>query len=297
MARQKVFSTLITMLCCVAIMVLTMMVSPALATSSENPDESEPPVQISPESMLTPESSAESTLPPTAEPTTEPTAESTEAITESVTPTDDGSATESPSETSPGEMQTDTPATETPASTPAETGTPTATAKPTTTVKPTATPVPTKKPTPAPTTPPKLEILTPPALSAEIEEVTPSGSVQPDVSAPTGEVVPDGTDSPTPTHHVEHVEQVEIDPGFRMSDFIGILCYIVYGLAGLILLLGLVRIAILLIFKKDILPSKKERLKAKEEKERQDAIKRQKMIETAVTSEEYNIRKDDWNWK
>ena len=269
--RRKIFSTLLMILGCVAIIALTMMVSPAYATSVENPEVTE-----SPEITATPEVLPESTETPeesTAAPTEDGSSTETEAPSTSETP----EASETPSEMP-----------ETPAETPS--------AVPTQTPTPTLAPVVTPKPTPAPTTPPKLGILTPPALSAEIEVATPSGSQQPGETDETAAST-DSVEMLTPTHQVEHVEQIELDPGFRLSDFIGILCYIVYGLAGFVLLLGIVRIAILLIFKKDILPSKKERQKAKEEKERQEAIQRQPTIQTDVTEDEYNIHKDDWNWK
>ncbi|MBR5501335.1 MAG: hypothetical protein IKV74_07400, partial [Clostridia bacterium] len=102
---------------------------------------------------------------------------------------------------------------------------------------------------------------------------------------------------PTPTPRVEHIEQVELDAGFQMSDFIEILCWVAYTLAGTFLLFGLARIALLMGLKWDILPSKKEREKAKADKLRKDAEKANKVIETDISHEDFQINKDDWNWK
>ena len=111
------------------------------------------------------------------------------------------------------------------------------------------------------------------------------------------EILPGATAEMTSTPRVEHVEQVELDVGFRMSDFIEILCWIAYALAGTFLLFGLARIAILMLLKVDILPSKKEREKAKAEKLRKEAEKENKIIQTDISQEDYQIHKDDWNWK
>lgn len=197
---------------------------------------------------------------------------------------------------------------------PVQTVVPTQTVAPVTTPVKTAVPtkaptkVPTATPAPTKTTPPKLELLTPPGLSAEIDIATPGGetpaegsadleiSASPEASA-TGEAGGSLEVTPSPSEQstqIAHVEQVEIDPGFRTSDFIQILCYIVYGLAGLLLLAGILRVFILLVFKKDIFPSRKERQKAKEAKARREAMKENKLIQTDVSPEEFDVQKDTW---
>ncbi len=174
----------------------------------------------------------------------------------------------------------------------------TATPAPTATSTPTATPVPTPTPTPVPTTPPKLNLLTPPPLSEGV--VSDPSTAKPEGDEPEAdqatELPDDQTALPVPSQE-SHIEQVEIDPGFGLSDFIQIVCYVLYGLAAFLLLFGVVRILILLLLKKDILPSRKERKQAKAEKQRQKAMKQHPMIQTGVSSDEYTIHKDDWNWK
>lgn len=264
MVKRTMLSTLLMIFCSVAVMVLAMTVSTATATSQDDSTVTSSPAETSPAGTATPAHTVDPTEAPTQE--LSPTASTTPSTSEEPLKT-----------TQPTSSQTALPTTATP------TSVPTSSRKPTWTPKPVS------------TTPPKLEILTPPALTAGADAAPPTQSQLPDTTA--GLVSPSGTIALAPTNQVEHVDQVEIDPGFRMSDFIGILCHIAYVLAGIILLVGIVRAVILLVFKKDILPSKKERLKEKEKKAQQAAIQRQETIQTDVTPEEFDIHQDDWNWK
>ena len=267
--RGKVFSTFLMMCICVAVMIVLWHFTPAKATDTETPS-------FTPEQTVTETPAAESPQPTeSVEPTETPSQEPTETPEETASPEGTEALpenTENPT-LSPAPVESSAPVTD----------------KPVPTKTPAATPTPIPTPV-VPTTPPKLELLTPPGVTATTE-------VLPTEDAGFEELLPGETFVPTPTPRVEHIEQVEIDAGFQLSDFIEILCWIMYTLAGTFLLFGLARIAILMLLKRDILPSKKEREKAKAERLRKAADKEHKIIETDISQEEYQIHKDDWNWK
>lgn len=269
--RRKIFSTLFIMSICVAVMVVLWRFAPVQATTTTLPTETA--AAIASETPTETPSPAQSEA-PTEVPSQEPSETPAETPTETASPEN----------------------TEAPSASPEETGTPAATES---SQPATQTPAPTKTPAPTPvvpTTPPKLELLTPPGVTAPAA-TTPADVPPTEDTGFEEEIIPGATFEPTPTPRVEHIEQVEMDAGFQLSDFIEILCWVAYTLAGTFLLFGLARIAILMLLKRDILPSKKEREKAKAEKLRKAAEKEHKIIETDISREEYQLHKDDWNWK
>lgn len=136
---------------------------------------------------------------------------------------------------------------------------------------------------------PHLAILTPPGISDEIAPVTPAptdGAGQASAEALNSAEAAKQTAQPT---REAFVEQVEVDVGFRFSDFLQILCYVVYGLAAALLFLGIVRALFLLVLHRELYPSRKERQRRKAEKERK------KPIDTDIKPEDHDVRQDTWN--
>ncbi len=280
---RKIFSTLFMIMMSMAVMVVLCCFAPVQATTPESPFASSDAIPSeAPEENPQPTQSVDPTegsFEPPAETASPEATDSTPEITE--VPSTSPEETTTPEETgAPAPTVSSAPTTETPAPTKAPI------------------PTPTKAPIPAvPTTPPKLELLTPPGVTAPaatspIEEI-----LRPEESGFEEGFLPGATFVPTPTPRVEHIEQVEIDTGFQLSDLIEILCWVAYTLAGTFLLFGLARIAILMGLKRDILPSKKEREKAKAERLRKEAEKANKVIQTDISQEDFQIHKDDWNWK
>ena len=169
--------------------------------------------------------------------TTDVPADNTDAPETSDVPdnTDVPETSETPGTVDTTEDATDEPTEEPPTDTPSPTPTP-----------PPRTPPPTRPPTEVPeeTLPPTLAPITPPGLD---------GATRVPATDDRGNIIDDPNATPAASASREpSVEQQEIDTEYKLSDFIQTLCYIAYGLAGLLLLIGLIRIIWLLVFKKDI---------------------------------------------
>ena len=190
--------------------------------------------------------------------------------------------------------ETPTPGDETP--TPGdETATPDMTDEPTETPElptkeptpsPTRTPYPTRTPTAVPeeTVPPTLPPVTPPQLgdATRVPHTDEHGNLITD------------TPAPTPTNKAEHVALVEEDTAYRLSDFIQTLCYIAYGLAALLLLIGLIRIIWLLAFKKDIVPPAKDKGDSGSAGDGEGKRKKRR-LNRDVNAGDVEMKKDNWN--
>ncbi|MBO7407392.1 MAG: hypothetical protein J6V14_07145, partial [Clostridia bacterium] len=194
------------------------------------------------------------------------------------TPTPEG---ETPT---PGDETATPETTDEPSETPEVTGTPEPpTKEPTPT--PTRTPYPTRTPTAVPeeTLPPTLPPVTPPQLgdATRVPHTDEHGNLITD------------TPAPTPTSKAQHVALVEEDTAYRLSDFIQTLCYIAYGLAALLLLIGLIRIIWLLAFKKDIVPPAKDNGDSAGSGESGKHKKRR--LNRDVNAGDVEMKKDNWN--
>ena len=205
-------------------------------------------------------------VPATDVPATDIPATDVPADTEVPTNTDD--ITDTPTPTEP--EATD----ETPVPT-EETATPDPTATEVPTPSPTRTPYPTRTPTAVPeaTTPPTLGKLTPPPVSGSAGKTTETDG---------REVVV--TDVPATGTRAQNVAALEENTTYRLSDFIQTLCYIAYGLAGALLLIGVIRILWLLIFKKDIVPPAEKEKKKKKSRLNKD-----------INSGDMDMKQDGWS--
>ena len=208
----------------------------------------------------------ETPTPGTEETPTEP-ADNTPTQGETSSATPDVQDTPGPDET-PDVTDTEAPATETPE--------PEITRAPT--EVPTRTPYPTRTPTAVPdaTTPPTLSKLTPPPLNDATRIPTTDEK---------GNII-NVTDAPVTTAKAEHVGMNEENTTYRLSDFIQTLCYIAYGLAAILLLIGVIRIIWLLIFKKDIVPPAPKEDEGKKKKHR---------LNKNVNTDDVEVSHDNWN--
>ena len=154
------------------------------------------------------------------------------------------------------------------------------------TPSPTRTPYPTRTPTAVPeeTVPPTLPPVTPPQLgdATRVPHTDEHGNLITD------------TPAPTPTNKAEHVALVEEDTAYRLSDFIQTLCYIAYGLAALLLLIGLIRIIWLLAFKKDIVPPAKDKGDSGSAGDGEGKRKKRR-LNRDVNAGDVEMKKDNWN--
>ena len=231
-----------------------------------------PPADTEVPATDAPETEAPTDVPATDVPATYEPATETPDVT-------DGPATDEPTPDEPTPEVTETPEntdvpeeTETPE---APTATPEITDVPT--PSPTRTPYPTRTPTEVPeaTTPPTLGKLTPPPVSGSAARVTETG----------GQDI-DATDAPATGTRADNIAALEENTTYRLSDFIQTLCYIAYGLAGLLLLIGLIRIIWLLVFKKDIVPPAEDGEKTKKKKGK---------LNKDVKAGDVDVKQDNWS--
>ncbi|MBR6934619.1 MAG: hypothetical protein IKH41_03950 [Clostridia bacterium] len=241
--------------------------TPSDATpGSTNTEDTPTPDNSTPTEPATTPGQEETPTPGTDETPTEP-ADKTPTQGEATGATPDDRDTPGPDET-PDVNDTEGPATESP--------TPDITAVPT--EVPTRTPYPTRTPTAVPeaTTPPTLARLTPPPLNdaTRIPSTDEKGNI---ITV---------TDAPVTTAKTEHVGMNEENTTYRLSDFIQTLCYIAYGLAAILLLIGVIRIIWLLVFKKDIVPPAPQEDEGKKKKRR---------LNKNVNTDDVEVSHNNWN--